>query len=45
MAIKENKSVQDVDAAALGKLLRSRGAYLESRLKTLDDLNKTKEPD
>lgn len=45
MAIKENKAVQDVDAAALGKLLRSRGAYLESRLKTLDDLNKTKEPD
>jgi hypothetical protein len=45
LAIKGNKSVQDVDPVALGTLLRSRGAYLESKLKTLDDLNKTKEPD
>lgn len=40
MAIKEKKAVQDVDARALGQLLLKYGAYLESDIKTLADLEK-----
>lgn len=42
MAIKEKKAVQEVDAKALGQLLLKYGAYLESDLKTLEDLEKPK---
>ncbi len=42
LAIKENKAVQDVDAKALGSLLANHGAYLESDIKTLEDLEKPK---
>ncbi|MDF2380325.1 FAD-dependent oxidoreductase [Nostoc ellipsosporum NOK] len=42
IAIKEKKAVQDVDAKTLGQLLLKHGAYLESDLKTLEDLEKPK---
>lgn len=38
LAVKDNKAVQDVDTNVLANKLRSQGALLESKLKTLADL-------
>lgn len=42
-AIKEGKAVQDIDVKVLGDKLRSQGALLEHKLKTLADLPAGKE--
>jgi hypothetical protein len=42
-AIKEGKAVQDIDVKVLGDKLRSQGALLEHKLKTLADLLAGKE--
>lgn len=38
LAVKEQKAVQDIDSKQLISILRARGAYLESNIKTLKDL-------
>lgn len=38
LAMKQKKTVQDIDAAELAAKLRERGAYLESNLKSVKDL-------
>ncbi|WPU93189.1 FAD-dependent oxidoreductase [Mucilaginibacter sabulilitoris] len=38
LAVKQQKTVQDIDIKELAALLRTRGAFLESKIKTLGDL-------
>jgi FAD-dependent oxidoreductase family protein len=45
LAVKEKKAVQDVDTRVLADKLKARGAYLESKLKSLADLPPVKDDD